>query len=143
MNKTKSKWFIAKSEYINNIGKRVVLTQAVYANNFEEAENKVISDNQPYCEDEITIVSLTHAPFSIVINAVEGQEIFFKAKVSFINYEERKGEKSVKENFLIGADDISSALCVLKKHLSDSVTDTRIEALQLSSIQELLNNPEP
>lgn len=102
MNETKSKWFIAKSEYINSIGKKVVLTQAVYANNYEEAEKRVISDNQPYCEGEITIASLTPAPFSIVINA-EGQENFFKAKVSYIYYDERKGEKCTKENVLIGA----------------------------------------
>lgn len=143
MNETKSKWFIAKSEYINSGGKKVVITQAVYANNYEEAEKRVISDNQPYCEGEITIVRLTPAPFSSVINAEEGQENFFKAKVTFINYDERKGEKTTRENFLIGAEDISSALAVLKKYLDNSVTVTQIEALQLSSIQELLNNPEP
>lgn len=139
MNETKSKWFIAKSEYINSSGKKVVLTQAVYASNYEDAEKRVISDNQPYCEGEITIVRLTPAPFSIVINA-EGQEKFYKAKVSYIIYQENKGEKTTRENFLVAAEDISSALAVLKKYLSDSVSDTRIEALQLSSIQELLNN---
>lgn len=142
MNETKSKWFIAKSEYINSIGKKAVLTQAVYASNYEEAEKRVISDNQPYCEGEITIASLTPAPFSIVINA-EGQENFFKAKVSYIFYQGNKCEKNTRENFLVAAENISSALAILNKYLSKSAADAQIEALQLSSIQELLNNPEP
>lgn len=142
MKETKSKWFIAKSEYINSLGKKAVLTQAVYASNYEDAEKSVISDNQPYCDGEITIASLTPAPFSIVINA-EGQEKFYKAKVSYIIYQENKGEKTTRENFLVAAEDISSALAILKNYLSKFADDAQIEALQLSSIQELLNNPEP
>lgn len=116
--------------------KRVTELYLVNAFTFTEAEARIINEMSTYISGEFDVVSMKITKYSEVLDN-DGTR-YYKAKVNTIEIDERTSkEKKTPTFFLVRAKSIEDARKAVLDHLSTSMLDFEIEALQETKIVDV------
>lgn len=116
--------------------KRVTELYLVNAFTFTEAEARIINEMSAYISGEFDVVSIKITKYSEVLDN-DGTR-YYKAKVNTIEIDERTSkEKKTPTFFLVRAKSIEDARKAVLDHLSTSMLDFEIEALQETKIVDV------
>ena len=138
-------WFECKIRYEkimeDGLPKKINEVYVVDALSFSEAEERIMEEMLPYNLGDIEIVDVKIAPYREIFFADDNlADQWFKAKLSFINIDERTNkEKRTSTMYLVNAGNISSAINNIDKVMSDTMIDyvtTSISATKIMDVFE-------
>ena len=115
--------------------KKVSESYLVKAENFTEAEARIIEEMTPFIEGEFEVDAVKKNP---VAEIFRGEGIFYCAKVGFITLDEKSGvEKTSTSTMLVQAEDFDGAVKSLKENMRDTMSDWKILSIGESNILEV------
>ncbi len=136
-----SQWFECKIKYDKTTAEGVIKTSSetylIDALSFTEAEARIISEMQPYISGEYKVDSVKRVRMSEIFFDETGDK-WYKAKVNFVSFDEKKGvEKRVANYMFVQASDFAKALSNLMEGMKGTMSDFEIAAINETSILDV------
>lgn len=134
-------WFSCKVKYqkIDEHGKQVRAneTYLVEAINFTEAETRIFELMEEYGNGDIMVSGISKTNFSEIVNYEDGQ-YWYKAKVTWEDYDEGSGKISKVTNyFLVAANSVKECFDRVEENLHAMAVPFEIPAIALSPILDV------
>jgi hypothetical protein len=115
----------------------------VVAFNHADAENCIIKEITPFNIGEISVKSVKKTKIAEIFGLETDGDKWYKAKVEFVSINDENGkEKRVAQMLLVRAEDIDHAIELVKKSLSNTVSDYEIYAVTKSPIVDVFEYEE-
>lgn len=136
-------WFECKVSYEktleNGLTKKVTEPYVVDAMSYAEAEERIITEMQPFMSGEFSISGIKEVNFSdIFFNDSDAADLWFKCKLSFITLGGRTGvEKRSNCYMLVQATDIRDAIKHLDEQMKGTVGDYIIASVAEAKIMDV------
>lgn len=134
-------WFSTKVKYqkIDEHGKQVRAneTYLVEAINFTEAETRIFEMMEQYGNGDIMVAGISKTNFSEIVNYEDGQ-YWYKAKVTWEDFDENSGKLSKVTNyFLVAANSVKECFERVEDNLQSMAVPFDIPAISLSPILDV------
>ena len=142
-------WFTTKVKYQrtqeDGSEKIVSETYVVDALSFTEAESSIIDEMSVYTSGELHVSGITKAAYSeIFFSDLDGDDKWYKAKVSFITIDEKtEKEKRTAQNFLVQANSVARALRYLDEEMGKTMNDYDVVALAETKVMDVFEHTVP
>lgn len=136
-------WFECKVSYEktleNGLTKKVTEPYVIDAISYAEAEERIITEMQPFMFGEFSISGIKEVSFSdIFFNDSDVADLWFKCKLSFITFDERTGaEKRSNCYMLVQASDIRDAIKHLDEQMKGTIGDYIIASVAETKIMDV------
>lgn len=134
-------WFSTKVKYqkIDEHGKQVRAneTYLVEAINFTEAETRIFEMMEQYGNADILVAGITKTNFSEIVNYEDGQ-YWYKAKVSWEDFDENSGKISKITNYmLVAANSVKQCFERVEDNLQSMAVPFDIPSISISPILDV------
>jgi hypothetical protein len=133
-------WFICKIKYTKEVEgklKKVSEPYLVDALSFTEAEARIHQELEQIVRGEFSVDNIAKGNFADIFH-YEDIETWFKAKVTYVTYDEESGkEKKTSHQMLVTAHDVREAYDRLKESLKDLMVDFEIPMIAASPIIDI------
>jgi len=134
-------WFSTKVKYqkIDDHGKQVRAneTYLVEAINFTEAETRIFEMMEQYGNGDIMVAGISKTNFSEIVNYEDGQ-YWYKAKVTWEDFDENSGKVSKVTNyFLVAANSVKECFDRVEENLQSMAVPFDIPAISISPILDV------
>lgn len=134
-------WFSTKVKYqkIDEHGKQVRAneTYLVEAINFTEAETRIFEMMEQYGNADILVAGITKTNFSEIVNYEDGQ-YWYKAKVTWEDFDENSGKVSKVTNYLlVAANSVKECFERVEDNLQSMAVPFDIPAISLSPVLDV------
>jgi len=134
-------WFSTKVKYqkIDEHGKQVRAneTYLVEAINFTEAETRIFEMMEQYGNGDIMVAGITKTNFSEIVNYEDGQ-YWYKAKVTWEDFDENSGKVSKVTNYmLVAANSVKQCFDRVEESLQAMAVPFDIPSIAISPILDV------
>lgn len=135
-------WFECKVKYlkINQESGREEKANESYlldAVSYTEAEKRIYEELEKMISGEFSISRISKTNISEIVPSENGQ-YWYKAKVSFTSVDEESGKtKKLTQYLLVLANSIKEAFDTVEDHLSESMADYEVPAINISPIVDV------
>ncbi len=136
-------WFECKIRYEktmeNGLNKKVTEPYLVDAQNFTEAEARIIEEISPFISGEYTVADIKRANYSELFSCDdETADRWFKCKLLFITLDEKSGaEKKTSTQILVQAADLRDAVKKLDEGMKGTMADYQIASVAETAIMDV------
>lgn len=138
-------WFECKVKYEKTLQdgtvKKVSEPYLVDALNFTEAERRIIEEITPYMTGIFEVSDIKKARYAEIFESTdESADRFFKAKLVFVNLDEKTGkEKRTTQNMLVQAADLRDAVKRLDEGMQGTMGDYTIAAVSETLLMDIFH----
>lgn len=134
-------WFSCKVKYqkVDEHGKQVRAneTYLVEAINFTEAETRIFEIMEEYGNSDIMVAGISKTNFSEIVNYEDGQ-YWYKAKVTWEDFDESSGKSSKVTNYmLVAANSVKECFERAEENLENMMVPVDIPSIALSPILDV------
>lgn len=142
-------WFETKVKYQktqdDSSEKMVNELYVVDALSFTEAESRIIDEMSLYASGELRVAGISKAAYGeIFFSDMDGDDKWYKAKLSFITQDEKSGkEKRTPHNILVQAKSLARALRYIDEVMGSTMNDYEVVGLNETKIMDVYEHHAP